>query len=74
MDQRIDTLQDAGKVALDEVIDDHYLNVAPVSVGEALLILWIFRRVDDADDDQRFRIDFRMTMRCLPSDPVALFD
>ena len=74
MDQCIDALQGTGKVTLDEVVDDYYLNIAPVDVGKALLILGIFRRADDADNNQRFRIEFQMTVGCLPSDAVALFD
>ena len=74
MDQRVDTLQGTGKVTLDEVVDDHYLDVAPVNVGEALLILGIFCGPDDADNDQQVRVGFsRMTVRCLLSDTVALF-
>ena len=74
MDQCIDALHGTGKVTLDEVVDDYYLNIAPVDVGKALLILGIFRRADDADNNQRFRIEFQMAVGCLPSDAVALFD
>jgi len=74
VDQRVDTLQGTDKVTLDEVVNNHYLNIAPINVGKALLILGILRRADDTDDDQQFRIEFQMTVRCLPSDAVALFD
>jgi len=74
VDQCINPLQDAGKVTLGEVVDDHDLNAASVNVGEAFLILEIFCRADDADNDQWFRVEFQMTVGCLPSDAVTLFD
>ena len=56
MNQRIDALQGTGKVALEEIVDDHYFNVASVDVGETLLILGVFRGADNAVRNPRFRV------------------
>jgi len=46
VDQRVDTLQGTGKVALDEIVNRHYLNVASVNFGKALRILGGFCGAD----------------------------
>ena len=46
MDQRVDALQGTGKVTLDEIFNNHYLDVASINVDEALPILGVFSRAD----------------------------
>jgi len=74
MDQCIYPLQGTGKVALDEIVDNHYLNVASVDLGETLFILRVFRGADSAGNNQQIRIEHRMAVRYSPPDTVTLSD
>lgn len=74
MDQCIDPSQGTGKVALGDIVDSHYLNVASVNLGEILLIRRVFRGAYSAVKDPRLRIYSQVAGKCLPPDVVTLFD